>query len=737
MQRLTTLIQGISASPRSKAVLYAFAIALSTAMLMKLTVLQKAEELSIDYRFQQWTRPDLADSNVVIIAIDNQSLDYFAESGLPWPWSRDTHAFMLDVLHNAGVRAVLMDLLFYDADVDRFEIDTRFSDATFARRLEDYPNVVIAAELLPTTSADVLVGPNFSLGVAPSGISSPFSGVRLPFPAFSSATSHIGASNVQPDPGGIIRRTWYGFNVGGQFLPSLALRTLHAAGVTVRTNETQISVGDHTFTQTGDGSRRIFWYGPPGPDGVFRYVSFAGVLSEGMNNPENLAFLKDKIVVIGAYAAGLLDYKPTPLSAAEPYPGMEIWATVLSNLMQGHQLSTPSSAVTLLILLLIAYLTMRGFVTLRQRSFTIILAGSIAAYLLLTALAWHEMLLALPVVPPLLALITAYTLVAVQSYLREGQSRQQLRTLFNRYLHPDVIDQLTEQPDRIALGGHQYHASILFTDIANFTTHAEKHTPAELVTELNRYLTVVTNFVLEEDGLLDKFTGDGIMALFGVPLQCDDHAIRACTMAVRHRRFTHELAVRGDDPNLLFFHENTRIGINSGDLIAGNIGSDRRMDFTAIGDDVNLAARLEGANKEYDTHIMIGENTRALIGDRFICRELDSITVKGKTRPLRIFELVDFAPAEGALAGIATQRTKKVPIGAPHSTTEGDYSWITRYEAALSQYRKGDFSDAGNQFSLLHQEMGDMASQIMARRCNLLTQNPPDHWDGVFNMKTK
>ncbi len=635
---------------------------------------QRIEDLTLDVRFEQLPRPDLADTNIVVVAIDNRTLDLFAENGLNWPWSRDTYAYAIRQLEAAGVNAILFDLLFFDADIERFETDSKLTDLQFSRALAASERSVIAAELIPDAQGD-------------------FNQIRLPLPLFADSANHIGATNLIPDAGGVIRRThlWHPFN--GERYPSIAVQTRIAAG-----DNRQLHLSDEPM-------RRIHWYGPPGPNGTFRYIPFSAVMFASI---DSIAFLRGKTVVIGAYASGLLDFKPTPMSKGNAYPGMEIWATVLSNLAKQDFIRPVPIWAELFILVLMVTGTILFF---RIPSVTASIIGIlllIAGYLMIAAWIWHEWRVPLPMVSPIIASMVAYGAIAAASYLTETKAKRDIRAVFTRYLHPDVIESLVRNPERVTFGGDMVNATILFTDIANFTTYSETKTADVLIQELNVYLSDLTEMVLDEGGLLDKFTGDGIMALFGVPIVKGNHAEMACRMALRHVALRNQL-LDSDPPSKVFFHRHTRIGINTGDIIAGNIGSARRMDYTAIGDDVNLAARLEGVNKVYGTHIIIGENTRALLGDDFIVRELDSITVKGKSRPLRIFELVGW------------------------NVDLVDYSGIKSYEEALHLYRLGDFAKA----KALFRDLPDPASAVMAERCeHLLTAHPID-WDGVYNLTHK
>lgn len=676
-------------------------IAFFMMVLVRSSPIRQAEELTMDARFSTFPRPDLADTNVVVVAIDNGSLDLLAENGLNWPWSRDIYAHAIHVLESVKVRAILFDLLFYDSDIDRYEVDPAFSDGAFASRLRQSNITVIGTELLPKMEKTVIVPQNIMLpvGSIPFQPEVEFDGIRLPYAPFTAEANHIGATNVVSDAGGIIRQTHLAFTLGHDIIPSIAVKTVIAAGEPT-------SILDYAAAK-----QRIYWYGPAGPDGVFRYIPFSALIQAP---PGTLDFLEGKIVLIGAYASGLLDFKPTPISEGNAYPGIEIWATVVSNLLNRHFVDAIPAWMQFTIFILLAFLTLQTF---RVRYSMI--GITLTALLLITFLAfgvwiWHNHQIPLPFVGGLITVILAFSANSVLKYLAEGHAKNEIRTIFSRYVHPDVIETLTLNPHHITMGGDMVNATILFTDIADFTTYSENKRADVLVKELNQYLSVLTETVLNDGGLLDKFTGDGIMALYGVPLPSTNHAIQACKTALWHQELSNTLSPTSTSESDAFFHRNTRIGINTGDIIAGNIGSSRRMDFSAIGDDVNLAARLEGVNKLYGTRILIGENTRNQIGDAFVVRELDSIKVKGKEKMVRIFELIG-----------------------EHSSPDV-ISWIQDYEEALLWYRQGDWSRAETRFSeLATRNPNDKASFVMAERCTILREHPPSNWDGVFQLKSK
>ena len=310
---------------------------------------------------------------------------------------------------------------------------------------------------------------------------------------------------------------------------------------------------------------------------------------------------------------------------------------------------------------------------------------------------------------PITGFVFAFIYSSLTGYFIEGKSRKELKKVFSRYLHPMVIEQILNNPEKIKLGGASIEATVLFSDIADFTPFSENKTAEELIKLLNKYFEALTDFVLSNNGLLDKYTGDGIMAIFGAPVSMKEHAYFACKAALAHKKFSET-----DNSEVALLHKNTRIGINSGTIVAGNLGSEQKTDYTAIGDNVNLASRLEGVNKVFKTKIIISETTFQLVKENFICRELDKIKVKGKTLPTSIYELVE------------------------EKTAKNKPRWIEIYEEGLSFYRDRKWDLAIQKFKLvLKTKEEDFPSKVMTERCEKLKRENPKNWDGVFSLKTK
>ncbi|RME29005.1 MAG: adenylate/guanylate cyclase domain-containing protein, partial [Deltaproteobacteria bacterium] len=300
--------------------------------------------------------------------------------------------------------------------------------------------------------------------------------------------------------------------------------------------------------------------------------------------------------------------------------------------------------------------------------------------------------------------------VAVWRYATEEREKTRIRHAFQFYLSNEVIEEILRDTKMLKLGGERRVLTVMFSDIRGFTSLSEKLDPAALTELLNEYLTPMTEIVLQQRGTLDKYIGDALMAFFGAPIAFEHHAHAACSSALQMMERLKELNAQWKQrglPELAI-----GIGINTGEVSVGNMGSARRFDYTVIGDNVNLASRLEGLNKTYGTSIIISQFTREAIGGHFTCRKLDSVRVKGKMQPVDIYELVRAGPMDEERDG-----------------------WIVLFERGLELYRNAEFEKALEIFERLEQ---DAAAGLFAGRCRQLLESPPPQgWDGVFTATTK
>jgi adenylate cyclase len=400
------------------------------------------------------------------------------------------------------------------------------------------------------------------------------------------------------------------------------------------------------------------------------------------------------------------------------FPGAEIQATVIDNLLAGDFIVRPAwaalydpAAITVLAVVLGLVLPRLG--ALPGLLFT---AALCVGYVVATGQALVRFGVWLDVVYPLLAVLTLYTLLSLHHYLSEQRERRKIRDAFGRYVSPVVVERMLEDPSRLRLGGEQKVLTVLFSDLQGFTSYTERYGAQQMIEILSEYYSRMTERIFACEGMLKEYVGDELMAIFGAPIERADHAVRACTAALEmqdHRRaMTVEWAAMGRPPII------ARTGINSGPMLVGNLGSEYRFSYGVLGDDVNLASRLEGLNKQYGTEILIGENTAQLVFGAFRLREVDVVRVVGKERPTRIYEL------------LATAKTE---------LSEEQEAALRDYAQALEAYRARRWPDALRLLqAVLARWSNDGPARVLMRRCQAYAESPPpEGWDGTFDATSK
>jgi adenylate cyclase len=321
---------------------------------------------------------------------------------------------------------------------------------------------------------------------------------------------------------------------------------------------------------------------------------------------------------------------------------------------------------------------------------------------------------------PLVATSLTFITIMISKFLTSSHEKAFLHSAFSRYLAPEVINEIINDPNKLNLGGEKREMTAIFTDIKGFSTISEKLDPVQLVKLLNRYLTISSNIVMENMGTIDKYIGDAIVAFYGAPVFLPDHAILACRSAITMKAAERELNKTVVDEGLSPVPIFTRIGINTGDMVVGNMGAENKMDYTIMGNAVNLAARLESVNNQYNTGgILISEYTREKIGNEFLLRRLDRVRVVGINTPLRLYELLSDNKNQ-----IINSNEKKA---------------IDVWEKAMDLYEEGDFREAGKLFfSLIKFNPNDKVAELYVDRCKDYLKNPPPaNWDAVRNLTEK
>lgn len=456
-----------------------------------------------------------------------------------------------------------------------------------------------------------------------------------------------------------------------------------------------------------DGYMRISYFG--GFKG-FRYISFYDVLEQRVDP----AFYENKIFLVGTSLPGLFDLRNAPMLQA--FPGVEIHANILKTLLD-DQFVTRLTEMEIFIMTAIFGVIFGILMSYLSPLFSVLLLIiSSALHIFVAAILYMDSFLWVDIVAPISTIFLTFSLVYMYRFATEERKKRFIRSTFSHFVTKSVVDELLANPEKIKLGGEKKLCSVMFSDVAGFTTISEKLSPEALVSLLNDYLTEMTNIVFKYDGMLDKYEGDAIMAVFGAPVSAGNDAYNACVSALEMQETLARMRVlwrkQGRD------ELRARIGINSGEMVVGNMGSETRFDYTVMGDAVNLGARLEGANKQYGTEIMIGEITKREAGDKIITRQLDLLRVKGKNEPVKVYELVGVTAK-----GISDKKARVVEL----------------FNRGFEEYLKQNWDWAINYFEqALVLIPDDGPSMRYIRRCNLYKENAPKQpWDGVFVMTTK
>ncbi len=678
--------------------------------------LDRWEAITWDWRAETLARPSPAHDQIALILLDQDSLDWAQkENGLSWPWPREVYAAIIAYCQRGGASSLAFDVLFTEPSSYGVE-----DDLALARASGDYGRMACAVSLGRETG---------SLTTWPEGAPEPafpavlpvdagrgipmFPRAAFPVPELARATKVLCNTQMNPDPDGIYRRATLAAVFDGRLMPSLGLGAYLAAHPTtiVTAGPGALSIGERIIPLSPDGSAILRFSGPAG---TYRSFSAAAVIQSELQlrsgkqpTIDDPNAFRNKYVLFGFTAPGLFDLRPTPVDGITP--GVEIQAVILDNLLSGNFIRQCPIAVWMaaaFVLALAAGVAGSVFSSPFGHVMTslIFLAG-----LVLTALGGYAMGWSLPLVTPEIAVATALSLIFVINYATEGRQKRFIQGAFKQYLSPAVIDQLILHPERLRLGGERRVLSIFFSDLEGFTTISEKLEPEALTTLLNEYLSAMTDIIHEESGTVDKFEGDAIIAFWNAPLAVGDHPLRVVRAALRCQEQLAVLNPRfekraGRDLRM-------RIGIHTGSAVVGNMGSRTRFDYTMLGDAVNLAARLEGANKAFGTYVMISEVTRQGIGSAFPAREIARLIVVGRKEPITVYEPM--------LPDAYEKRRAALEI----------------FDHGLRLFYAGRFPEAEKTFAPIAGQ--DPPAARYLDKCRHYTASPPENWDGVWVMTSK
>ncbi len=602
-------------------------------------------------------------NDIVIVAIDDDSLE---ELGL-LPWPRSYYAKVIDQINQNSIIGI--DII--------FDLETNAeNDSTLANSIKN-ANVVLGMEYTSFTFindelyGESLLKPNATLGVIGSDFKSGF-------------------VNLYQDSDGVVR----------SFTP-------HITGIEDHDHFSTVIVEEFTGVSLEfDQSRLLInYYAEPGG---YNYISFSDIYYNRIN-PD---YFNRKIVLVGVTSPIEHDDYTVPISNKN-MPGVEIHANLVQSILTKDFINYQDDISAIGIIFLFGLLAGLLLFKFRIHIATILLVIIVIIYVFVSIYIF-DIGIIMKILYPILSVIMVSFSLVVLYYRTEEKNRKWITSIFGKYVSPVVIDTLIKNPKMINLGGEKRNITIFFSDIRGFTSISEKLKPEALVRLLNEYLTEMTSIIIRDEGLVDKYMGDAIMAFWGAPLKQPNHAEKACSSSLEMIEKLNELQNKWKNEGIPSFK--IGIGINSGDAIVGNMGSSSRFDYTAMGDNVNLASRAEGLNKIYGTSIIITENTQKVVKDKFETRKLDAVRVKGKEKPILIYELV----------------SEKGKI------SKKQLDFIMLYETGLKLYFEKNWKLAINSFQEALKIIDDIASNEFIKRCKDFSKNPPSEgWDGVWEIKTK
>ncbi len=678
---------------------------------------------------------------VVIVDIDEKSLKAIGQ----WPWPRTRVADLVSRLSEMGALVIAFDVVFPEPDrmspaaaADTFRgLDEATREKLRALKSNDSvladamrrSHVVVGQSGLPFAVAQ-------SASRAPVGIATlggdprpylvKFPGLLRNVPALEQSASGRGLFTIRAESDGIVRRVPLVMIAAGAIVPSLALEVLRVASgastILIRSDRAGIrDVAIPGLAMPTDRNGQLWIHFAPHDSA--RYVSAADVL-DGKVPAERVAH---RLALIGTSAIGLLDAKTTPLDPV--MPGVEVHAQVLESVLTGSMLSEPSYAIGAE---LCAAIVIGGAIVALAPvlNAALLLAFGAAVAAVTLGASWYlyaRQGQLIDATYPLLSSTLVYFTLVFGNYIGEQAQRLRIRSAFGQYLSPALVEQLAKSSDKLALGGEEREMTVLFSDVRGFTAISElyKDDPQGLTALMNSFLTPLTNAIIERNGTIDKYMGDAVMAFWNAPLHDPRHELNACDAALEMLRRVELLnkkreqqASEGDQR---FIPIKIGIGINTGRCVVGNMGSDLRFNYSALGDAVNLASRLEGQSKTYDVPIIIGSTTVTKLDGRFALLELDRIAVKGKTEPEFVYTI----------------------LGDAEVARRPEFEMLRQHvDDMLACYRRRDFSRAaeliekcrkiGNKYGLAR-----LFDIYAARTRSFQAEPPPDDWDGVVVLDTK
>jgi len=710
-------------------------------------LLQRFDNQIYDAMFR-WRGTTPTTKSVVIVDIDEKSLSAIGQ----WPWPRDTVAQLLRTIADNGAKVIGLDIVFAEEDntspkhiggsFEKFLAENLPDEATARLKTDKrFDHDLIMGEVVSQTPTvlgyvfqtvnDGLKNesdkpfPSINIDIKPSELG--FDELTMPtayraivnVPDIAMAETE-GFFNVFPDPAGTVRKVPLLIMLDGVPYPSLVLEMLRTAQnipqITIHASHQSdknyhsilgISLGNQFIHTDSTGQVTVNYRGP---GFTFPYVSASDLLQG-----KHMEQLKDAYVLVGTSAAGLLDLRATPFSNV--YPGAEVHASVIDNLLNNdpfeHDIFTEIGLTYTVIIV-------GGLSLTALLSYSSPLIGGFGGMTLIVLCLFYGNYQQLflnhqlaGITYPLATIFTIFLFVTLFNYFFKDREKRFVQGAFGHYVSPDVVKELITSPEKLSLAGHEKVITIFFNDIRGFTSISERMDSKQLGLFMNEYLTAMSSVIMENKGTVDKFIGDAIMALWGAPLDDDDHAANAVRASLQMMQTLHKMRAVWAEQGLPPI--DIGIGLNTGMVSVGNFGSNQRFDYTVIGDNVNLASRLEGLNKIYGTNILISESTLKALKGRFACRFVDLVRVKGKTKPVSIYE--------------------PIMEGQGPASLQKD---LEEFQHAMDLYREKAFDQSLLIIKQLQMNNPTALYKLYIERINHFRHNsPPAAWDGVYTATSK
>ncbi|MDX8391869.1 MAG: adenylate/guanylate cyclase domain-containing protein [Mariprofundaceae bacterium] len=710
---------------------------------------EQIEYKTLDQRFL--SRGSLPpDQRIVILAVDDASLEKIGR----WPWSRDKIGLLIErVIGEYGAAAMGFDIVFSEAQNNPLDESLRLLaenqrsssavtswlqthaevgdvDAHFAQTLHRYGDRIVTgyffypqAQAVPEKAVQQIKQEMEHLQASAMTIRMQadhitqiptMAGIEGNLLRFDEAVDTSGFFNFFPDLDGMIRRVPLLAQYGDTIYPNLDLQTLRVAMGWPELSATIGETGVENIVFNGreidcdaTGAMILNHYGP---GKTFRHISAADVLQGKVD----ASVFKDAIVLIGVTAVGVYDFRPSPFDAT--FPGAEAHAVSMANILSGSEIRHPDWMVVIEVLGVFFFSLLCGILVYRSGAImqSVSVIGVPVLIALLAEWLFIEFGLWMKVTYFIFGVLIATLPVILMRYIIEARQRAFIHDAFSHYLAPEVVNQLAKHPEQLALGGEARHLTAMFSDIAAFSSFSEGMEPEDLVHFLNLYLTAMSDIIIDCGGTIDKYEGDAIICFFGAPMAMENHAGQCVRAAIRQQA---ELArLRSEWVQQGYPEIRIRIGINSGSMVVGNMGTAEHMNYTMLGDHVNLASRLEGVCKVYRVPILISGDVHEQVHETIACRFIDRVRVVGRGNPVDLYE----------------------PIVESGELSAEQNAMVKDYMRAWDLMTQRQFVEAEKIFQRLVNDYHDNPADVLLARVREFMHTPPgEDWDGVYNLKSK